>query len=476
MNLKIRFILVFIFLSASFSKTFSQEPWNLQQCVDYALEHNIQIKQAQINAEYNENLLDQSRFNRYPNLNANLGYGVSFGRALDPTTYEFTEDQTVHSLNPNISSSVTLFSGFQLKNTIEQNRFNLLAALQDLEKLKNDISLTIAGQYLQILFNSEILAVAREQLEVTNSQVTRTQALVDAGSVAKGTLLEIQAQLAADELSVINAENNLSISYLTLSQLLELDSVGNFSIVIPEITNISEENLLVPVDQIYREALEILPQIKAAEYGLRSAEKGLDIARGSGMPRLSLSASYGSGYSDSRQQVTGSEFASDTIPTLGGDALVFSSQNFTFGHYPLPDQLSDYRNTSLYATLSIPVFNRFMAKNNVKNAKLAVENSMLEEENQKKMLYKEIQQAYADAVAGLKKFRASEQAVVSMEESFKYTREKYEVGLVNAVDFNIAQNQLIMTQSELLRAKYDFIFKTSILSFYRGKPLSLDQL
>ncbi len=458
MILKLRNLILIFLVSGISQLSHAQEAWSLQKCVDYALENNIQIKQSKINTEYNENLLKQAKSNLLPNLNANVGYGVSFGRALDPITYEFTEDQTVNSINTGVSSSILLFNGFQQKNTIKREQFTLLASIQDLEKLKNDISLNIAGQYLQILFNVELHNVALEQLEVTQTQVKRSNALYEAGSVAKGDLLEVQAQLAADELTVINTENNLVISYLTLSQLLELESLEGFKIVIPEINDISEENLLITVDQVFGEAINILPQIEAAEYRLKSGEKGLDIAKGIPLPRLSLTASYGSGYSDSRQQVVGFDGA---IPL--------------FGKYPLGDQLSDFRNSSLYATLTIPIFNNFAAKNTINNARLNVENYKLEVENQENILYKEIQQAYTDAVTGLKKFRASEKALVSMEESFKYTREKYEVGLVNAVDFNIAQNQLLLTQSELLQAKYDYIFKTSILSFYRGEPIRIDQ-
>ena len=458
MILKIQNLFLLFLALGIFQFNHAQEPWSLQKCVDYALENNIQIKQSKINTEYNENLLKQAKSNLLPNLNANIGYGVSFGRALDPITYEFTEDQTVNSINTGLSSSVLLFNGFQQKNMIERERYNLLSSIQDLEKLKNDISLNIAGQYLQILFNVELHNVAQEQLEVTQTQVQRSDALYEAGSVAKGDLLEVQSQLAADELTVINTENNLIISYLSLSQLLELDSVEGFKIVIPDIKDISEENLMLSVDQIFEEALGILPQIEAADYRLKSAEKGLDIAKGAPLPRLSLTASYGSGYSDSRQQIIG-----------------IDGTNIIFGDYPLIDQLSDFRNSSLYATFTIPIFNKFAAKNGINNAKLNVDNYRLEVENQQNILYKEIQQAYTDAVTGLKQFRASEKALVSMEESFKYTREKYEVGLVNAVDFNIAQSQLLFTQSELLQSKYDYIFKTSILNFYIGKPISIDQ-
>lgn len=476
MKLKVQIISIFLFLTGMSLSLYAQNPWTLQECVNYALENNIQIKQSVLNTQYSENILSQSKYNLFPNLNASVGYGVSFGRTLDQTTYEFTQDQTVQSLNPQISSSVTLFNGLIQKNTIEQNQFNYMASLEQLEKLKNDVSLNIAGQYLQILFNEELLNVAKEQLEVTTAQVERTAALVEAGSVARGSYLEIKAQQAADELTLINAENNLTLSYLTLTQLLELDSIGGFKIVIPEISDISEDVLLIPVNDIFEQALGILPQIKSAEYDLQSSMEGMDIAKGTRLPQLNLTASYGTGYSDIRETVTGFETQSVVIgQTASGEAVEATTTVPQYGTYPVSDQFKDNASTSLYLNLSIPIFNRFQTKNNISNAKLGISNSRLEVENQKNLLYKEIQQAYTDAVAALKRFRSSETALESMQESFKYTREKYEVGLVNAVDFNVAQSMLIQTQSELLQAKYDYIFKTSILNFYRGEPLSIEQ-
>ncbi len=452
----------------------AQQPWNLRDCITYALSHNIQIRQQEINTKYNQNLLSQSKADLYPDLSANGSYGASFGRALDQTTYEFTQNQTVQSVNLGISSSVTLFSGFQKVNTIRQNEFDLQASLQDLQKLKNDISLNIAAGYLQILLNEELLKVAKDQLTVTSQQVERTRVLVDAGSVARGNLLEMQSQEAADEVQVVTAENNINISYLTLTQLLELDSAENFSIVIPEIPSVDESALLVPVGDIYREAAANMPEIKSSEYQLKSSEKGLDIAKGTRSPRVGLSASYGTGFSDIRQMITGTTLDTTIIgyTNTGNDVYSTYARTMT-GPYPFSNQLKDNASTSVFLNVAVPIFSNFRINNNISNAKLLLENSRLEVENQKKILYKEIQQAYANASAALKKYKSSEKAVASMQESFKYTREKYEVGLVNAVDFNIAQSQLVLTQSDLLQSKYDYIFKTNILNFYMGKPLEI---
>ena len=471
---KTMFLILFLQAFLFNDGLYAQESWDLEKCITYALEHNIRIRQQEITTKYNDNQLYQSKADLYPDLNANGSYGASFGRALDQTTYQFTQNQTIQSVNLGISSSVTLFSGFQKLNTIRQNEFNLQASLQDLEKLKNDISLNIAAAYLQILLNKELLKVARDQLEVTSQQVERTKALVDAGSVARGNLLEIQSQEAGDEVNVVTADNNLNISYLTLTQLLELDSAENFSIVIPEIPTIDETSIMFSVEDIYRQALANMPEIKSSQYQLQSSEKGLDIARGTRSPRVGLSASYGTGFSDIRKLVTGTQLDTTLIGhTVGGEDVYSTYLATTTGPYPFSKQLKDNASTSVFLNVSVPIFSNFRISNNISNARLMVENSRLGLENQKKILYKDIQQSYADAVAALKKFKSSEKAVASMQESFKYTKEKYEVGLVNAVDFNVAQSQYVTAQSNLAQSKYDYIFKTNILNFYMGKPIEI---
>ena len=199
------------------------------------MENNIQIKQSVLNTEYNENLLKQSKLGQIPNLNASSNYTYSWGRALDQTTYQFTDDQQINSLSMGISSSVNLFNGLRVRNTILQNELNLMASYEDVEKMKNDISLNIAAAYLSIMFNKELLAVTESQLEITGQQVERTQKMVDAGKLAKGNLLELQAQYASEELNLVNAENQLSISLLNLQQILDLPIDTAFDVAYPGI-------------------------------------------------------------------------------------------------------------------------------------------------------------------------------------------------------------------------------------------------
>ncbi len=467
-------IIVTALLSTVFSNSYQQEKWSLEKCINYALENNIQIKQQEIDTRSKGASLMQSRMNLLPSVNASMNQSYTLGRALDQTTYTFTEDQAITSSYFSVNSSVTLFNGLQALNTIKQNKYNLLASLKDLENLENNISLNIAAAYLQILLNIELLDAAKGQSAITGQQVERTKKLVNAGSLPQGSLLEIQAQAAAEELQVVNARNQLELSYLTLVQLLELDSVSGFDIYIPEIYIIPEDDPDISIKHIYTEAQTVLPRIKSAEYRLRSAESSLDVARGYRSPHFTLSGTYSTGYSDSRQKITGQETVTFPIgETISGELVQTTAQNPIFGSYPFRDQFMDNASTGISLNINIPVFNGWQVNNYISNAKLNILNSEYQLENSKNILYKEIQQAYADAKAALKRYKASEKALIAMEESFKYTEQRFEVGLVNTVDYNSAKNQLRNTKSELIQSKFDYIFKIKILDFYQGKPLSL---
>ncbi len=456
MHKNIAAILIFL-LTCSFTTPAQENTWSLLDCINYAMENNITIKQTELNTQYNQNVLDQSKISRYPSLNASSNYSYSFGRALDQTTYEFT-DQEINSISANVSSGVLLFNGFQKKNSIEQNRINLMASYEDVQKIKNDISLNIAAAYLQILFSQELLLVAQNQLEITSQQVNRTQKMVDAGKLARGSALEIQAQYAAEELNVVNAENQLQLAYLNLQQMLDLQYDPVFHITVPDLPVPGDSMLLLNVMDVYGTAQEIMPQIKATEYNLESSRLDLDIAKGMRYPSLNLSGNYSTGFSDIREKVI------DTDPVTNLPI---------YGKYPFFEQINDNLSVGISLGLNIPIFNGGQVNAAVSNARIGIENARLELQNTKNNLYRDIQQAYADALAALKKYESTEKALTSMEESFTYTEKKFEVGLVNTVDYNTSKNQLTMTQSDLLQAKYDFIFKTKILNFYKGEPITL---
>jgi len=388
-------------------------------------------------------------------LNASASYNSSKGKVLDQNTFRIVEGQTVNSGSAGIHSSVTLFSGFQKKNTIDRNLYSMLASIQNVEKLKNDLSINIALFYLQIIHAQEQLSVAENQLDLTLLRVTRTQTLVDAGSVPEGDLFEIQSQAAREELQVVTANNILEMSRLNLMQMLDLSAQTNFQVVVPDFSNIILADLVTSVDDVFSLAESVLPQIKAAEYNLKSSEKQLSIVKGNRSPTLSLSGGYSSRYSSSL-----------TKPIPGSSPPAFED-------YPLWDQLRDGVNSYIGLSLNIPIFNGWQVQTGVNNSKISLLNSQYQLQLAKNTLYKEIQQAHADAIAAHKRYISATKAVASMEEAFRYTEQRYELGLMNFVDYTTVKTRLTGAQSDQLQAKFEYIFKVNVLNFYNGKPIQL---
>ena len=440
--LKIRTIISLCCMANIVFSVSAQETWTFEQCIRYAFDNNIRLKQQELDVEYAENSLLQSKISRFPSLNASSSYSQAKGRVWDNNTASFVEGSTVRSLSGSISSSVTLFNGFQQKNAIDRNQFSLLARIQNVEKLKNDLTINIASFYLQILYAQEQLAVAENQLATTLLQVKRTEALVEAESQPEGALFDIQSQAAREELQIVTARNDLDLSKLNLMQLLDLKTTTNFQIVVPDFSSIGIAETGSSIADVFAVAENALPEVKSAEYAVAEAGKTLSIARGARSPRLSVSAGMNTGYSN----------------------------NWDLN---LWDQISQNYNMSFGVGLSIPIFNGWQVNTSVKNAKLNLQSYQYQLQLTKNTLYKEIQQAHADAVASLKKYMASAKTVTSVEESFRYTEQRYEAGIMNFVDYSTAKTRLSSAQADLLQAKFEYIFKTKVLDFYSGQPISL---
>ncbi len=444
------FTAAFLFLSAG-TVLSQQKEWSLEECIKYAIDNNIQIKQQVLQTRYQENTLAQSKLNLLPTINGQASHNYSFGRALDETTYEYTKsEQPVEQLLCRRKhESVQRFAKL---NTIRKNKNQLLASELDLQNIKDNISLNIALAYLQILLNNELVSTTGNQLQITKQQIEKTRKMFEAGSVAKGNLLQIEAQAASEELQLINLQNQLDISYLTITQMLELKTPEGFSIITPDISIDTNTVITGKVEEIFAQAQGIRPEIKSAELNLSASEYDLKIAKGGRSPRLSMSHSFNTRYSDMAVKLS--------APT----------EKYTFG-----EQLNDNINYGVGFSLNIPILNGWQVNKNISNSKINIENYRYTLEGQKKQLYKNIQQAYADAVAALKKYSASMKAVTSMEESFRYTEQKFNVGMVTPVDYNAAKSQLLNAQSDMAQAKYEYVFKTKVLDFYKGLPLSLNQ-
>jgi outer membrane protein len=438
-----------LFATSGFSQ---RKEWSLEECIKYAIDNNIQIKQQVLQTRYQENTLEQSKLNLLPTVNGQASHNYSFGRALDETTYEYTANQNIQSNNFYAGGSMNLFNGLQNYNTIQKNKTKLLASELDLQNIKDNISLNIALAYLQILLNNELVSTTGNQLQITRQQIEKTRKMFEAGSVARGNLLQIEAQAASEELQLINLKNQLDISYLTITQMLELKSAEGFNIITPEISIDTNSVITGKVEDIFNQAQGIRPEIKSAELNLSASEYDLKIAKGGRSPRLSMNHSFNTRYSDIAVKLS--------APT----------EKYTF-----TEQLNDNINYGVGFSLNIPILNGWQVNNNISNSKINIENYRYTLESQKKTLYKNIQQAYADAVAALKKYSASMKAVTSMEESFRYTEQKFNQGMVTPVDYNAAKTQLLNAQSDMAQAKYEYVFKTKVLDFYKGSPLSLNK-
>jgi outer membrane protein len=428
------------------SISYAQEEWNLQKCVDYALENNIQIKRQRLNTKYSENELKQAKDDKLPTLNAYVENDFSFGRSL---TYDNTYDNINSStLSGTLSASWTLFNGKVLNNTVKQTEIDLEAELQDLEKTKDDITLNIVAGYLEILFAEENQLVTEANIDASKEQIKRTKELVDAGSAAKGDLLEIESQLAQEELTLAKNKNSVQLAYLTLYQLLEVPATQSFKIQKPTLPDLKANLTMMHALDVYNTAVNSRPEIKAAQLRVKSAEKQLEIAKGYLYPSLSLGATY---YNLYNNQYTD-----------------YNEAKIKFG-----DQLNNNGQSSIGLTLTIPIFNNFDVKNSISNSQLQIDDYKYQLQQANNQLREDIETAYTNAIAALNRYIAAEKAVTSTKEAFRYAEEKFSLGTINSVEYNDSKTDLTDAQSELIQSKYEYIFRTKILDFYNGIPITL---
>ncbi|MDR1182317.1 MAG: TolC family protein, partial [Bacteroidales bacterium] len=397
--------------------------WSLEDCIRHATEHNISIQQLKIQKEVAEIDLNTSQMKRLPNLNATVEQRWNFGRTqIQSGLYENqTQSNTVFS----IGSSIPLFTGFRISNEIARNRLELQAAVQNLEKAKENLALNVASLFLQVLFNKEILKIHEEQLALSQLQVERTQALVNEGKVPSSQLYDMEAQVANERVSFIQADNNLKLSLLDLTQSLELEQNLTFDIYTAEVIDdqINEYmNNTQSSASIFDKAVQDRPLIKEQEYKLESYKRMLKIAKSDYYPTLNLFMSFGLNY------------------------FYIYAKNAQ--NAPFSSQLKNNMGENIGLNLNIPIFNRLSTRNQVKNAKLNIENQQLIVNNTKKTLYKEIETAYLNALSAQEKYHASGLAVKATSESLQYAKERYETGKSSVFEFSEAKTRLVKSQSE----------------------------
>ncbi len=456
----------------------AQQGWDLQACIDYALKHNIGLRQSALNNEIAKNNSDQTKATALPNINAGASHVYNFGQTIDRFTNSFANTRVL-SQQFYLAGNVVLWSGLSQYNNIKAAEYNYLSGLESVKQKENDLSLSVANAYIGVVFSDEQLKIAQNQYSVTLEQLDRTSKLVTAGALAKSAEYDLKAQLASELVTVTSAENSYQISMLTLKQIMNLDSVTNFSIARPEL-NINEAQLLENNTQdIYESSLKTQPIIKSGDYAVMSAERTLKASKGRISPTLSFNATMGTGTSglakdivgvnvtNQRQTIGFIDASNSLIPVYAPVTEVITKEK------PFSQQFKDNINKSLGFTLNIPIFNGLNTHTSVKNARIAAVNAKLSQDLNKQNLYKNIVQAHANAKAALNKYNASKLSVEAANESFSYAQQKFNAGVISAFDFNNSKNRLFAAESNLLQAKYDYIFKLKVLDYYQGKPIGL---
>lgn len=453
----------------------AQQTITLKQATELALQNNLQIKQAQLSEALSSEDLKQSQFALYPTLNASNNLNFNFGRSIDPLTNQFV-NQAVTSTNGNLFAGVTLFQGFQKMNQISQNKYALEADKSNTQKTKNDLLLTVVTTYLQVLNSRDLLTASKQQLEISKQQLDREQKFFDVGEKTLADLSQARAQMATAELNVTNAQNSLDLNFLSLAQLLELDPAVPFDVEVPVIGDVKTVNTAYSATEVYNTALNTYPDIKLAGYRRMVFEKAVDVAKGNYYPRLTLQGGLGTGFSNGRVQVVDRvpDGTNSPIGFVQGTNEVVLTPNFTttFEKTPFRTQIDENLNQSISFNLSIPIFNGFSARSSVRRAKINLSNSEINEQLSKNNLNKVINQAVYDLRAADRRFYSATTAFDSSKEAFNVIQQRYDVGLVNSLDYNQSQTNLNKAQFDLIQARYDLIFRSKVIDYYLGNPLS----
>ena len=425
----------FILFSALQLQAQQTKVWSLQACIDYAHAHNLEIRMQQLNIDKQEVTHNTAQNRRLPNLSAGASQSFSFGRSASgfDNTYQ---NRTTSATQWSASTSIPLFTGFMISNEIAATQLDLQAATAELEKAKENLEVNITAMYLQILYSKEILGIANRQAELSREQLERTKQLYASGRASEAQIFETEAQIANDELTIVQAASDLQMAILTLTQALELPAPEGFEVVEPK--DATDFFLVRKPDAIYQTALSSRAAIRVEELRLKSSEKYIKMAESSFYPTLTFGAGYGNNY----YQLNG-----------------FDNPSFS-------NQLKNNRNEYFGLNLSIPIFNRYSTRNNVKTARLNNQLQTLQLEYIKKSLYKEIQQAYYNALTSGEKYRAAEAAYKSAEKSFGYMKEKLDNGRATMYEYNDSKTALTRALSNSAQAKYDFIMRKKILEFY----------
>ena len=441
---------LFSFLLFSVTIAGAQEVITIQEAINKTLSNNLQIKQSQLSESLSDENYKQSKNALFPNVSGNSGYNINFGRSLDPSTQEFVS-QKFSSFNGSLNASLNLFQGFQKMNQIKQNKLLLEADQTNTEKVKNDLILQVITSYLQILYNKDFLVTANQQLIVAEKQSKQQQQLLDVGNKTLADLSQAKSQVATAQLSVTNAANALTISYLTLAQLMDIPSSTKYEIQAPLMANFNNPSTQYNPDQIYDEALKIFPDIKLASIRTEAAKQAINVAKGNYYPSLSFGGSIGTNYSSSRFRVVSAGIVEN---------------------YPFFDQFTDNFNQAIGLNLQIPIFTGFTARSSVRRARINFQQNQTQEQLTKNNLNKVIYQAVADLKAAEGRYQATTDTYKAQKDAYYVIEQRYEVGLVNSLDYSTAQTNLNKAEIDLIQAKYDLLFRAKVIDYYLGRQIT----
>lgn len=452
----------------------AQNTWDLQQCIDFAQKHSLQLKQNALQTQINQNNLTQSKAATLPTLNGGASHVYNFGQTIDRFTNEFANTRVL-SQNFFVSTNVTLFNGLSQYNTIKANEYSYKASVENLLQQQNDLSLNVATAFINVIFCDELLKIAQNQYSITKEQFSRTQKLVEAGSLAKSLEFDLKAQLANEDVNVTTADNNYQLALLNLKQLMTADSMNTFAINKPVI-EVTEANLqAISIQGIYESALKNQHLIQANEYTILSAEKRLDASRGLATPNISVNGSLGTGTSGLAKDIIGAKVSGFNVIGLTnkGDSVLSPRTELITRRTSFADQFKNNANRSIGFSITVPVFNGLQNYTAIKNAKIQVLNAKFTKDIAEQTLYRTIAQAYANARAALNRYNANKSNLEASEQSFNFAQQRFNVGAINTFEFNQAKTRLASAQGNLAQSKYDYVFRMKVLDFYQGKPLGL---
>ncbi len=460
--------------------------WDLQRCVDYAAKNNISVKQADVQARLSAIEIERTKLALYPSANFNTNLGTQFGRSIDPTTNLFTSSQQVfQGLNLNVNAPLYNWGALQADKKIAG--FNAQAAVADVERIVNDVSLNIATFYLQVVANKQQIEIAEVQISQTKTQLGFTRKRVEAGALPELNAAELEAQLARDTSSLITAQANFSQAIIQLKAAINIDMAAPFEVDIPAVGQISLSPLadLEPAS-LYQLALTNQPAQKVSNLRIQSASESIIRARAAMYPTLSAFGGLGSNFANSAQKITGFNqignratagfvtINNTNYPIFQPDIQITSSKR-NFGQFfeGWGTQLGDNFRQNVGINLSVPIFNAGNARLNQDRAKLNLMNNQVAKQQIDLTLQQNIYQAHTIALAAMLRYNASQKTVEASQKAFDFASKRYEAGLSNTLDLITNQNNLLRAKLERLNNQFDYIFRIKLLEFYKGQGIKL---